>query len=675
MASVIDELVILLGIDVNTKSFQTIDKMSEGLQNISKMAMAVGAAITAAASSALYLAERMNRTAAGIGYFSQLTGISTKNVQGLGVALEQIGGDFNAVQADLMALTKTLNSIVPGEFNLPLFQLGVNIRRASGDLKTADEILLDVSDKIHGMPVQEQLQWASRLGFSPDTIRLLQLGRAEIMRLRGEASALPAIIDDKTIQNAQIFTQDMSILRRIMLFLGQEASSSTGPALHGIVRDMEEWIKQNRQLVESGLSTFIEGTIQGFRDFWESLSTLKQKFVELFPGLAEFISKLWNTKFIAALVEGALAAIVVSLGAWLASLTPLIAAITAAGLVINDFIAYVNGGNSVIGEMIKWNSYLEKSFQYTFPNITNLLSTFKEVFKDLGSILKDIVIVSLEKVFGWLSKISGVIGTIFDKVLSFIDNTLGKWGWGPGGEYSDLYRNFYGNAAEQSTLWRAQNTAFQFSGPGLLPQGYKSRPSSKEMKRSMEEGMNFFMSKGFTREQAAGIMGNLAHESGLNAAAVGDSGRSFGIAQWRDERRNALYRFARENGLNPKEYQTQLMFVMRELETTENATYRALMTAKTPESAAQIFSKGFERPGNPMMASRIGYAQEAMKSAMTEIPIDEMFGPKDISTQNNVTITQHIHGTDSSEIADRAAKRINYNLQQNYPGSFAPAAS
>jgi hypothetical protein len=68
----------------------------------------------------------------------------------------------------------------------------------------------------------------------------------------------------------------------------------------------------------------------------------------------------------------------------------------------------------------------------------------------------------------------------------------------------------------------------EFIGPGVGETG------------SSKEAMDFFISKGYTPEQAAGIVGNLQAESGANLRtdAVGDQGRAYGIAQWHKPRQN-----------------------------------------------------------------------------------------------------------------------------------------
>lgn len=124
------------------------------------------------------------------------------------------------------------------------------------------------------------------------------------------------------------------------------------------------------------------------------------------------------------------------------------------------------------------------------------------------------------------------------------------------------------------------------------------------------QAMEFFQSRGYSREQASGIVGNLIHESNLNPGAVGDNGTSIGIGQFHNERAAALKQFAAARGKSPNDFQTQLEFVDHELQTSEGATRAELMAARTPEEAARAFI-GYERPqgytvANP--AGGLGYA-------------------------------------------------------------------
>lgn len=100
----------------------------------------------------------------------------------------------------------------------------------------------------------------------------------------------------------------------------------------------------------------------------------------------------------------------------------------------------------------------------------------------------------------------------------------------------------------------------------------------------------------------AGILANGHHESGgqWNAAAPGDDGTAHGAFQWRNER---AANFQRITGTDPRSATPEqtAQFVMWELQNPEQAgmtrdQVQAIMNAQTPEEAARLFSRYYERP-------------------------------------------------------------------------------
>lgn len=143
---------------------------------------------------------------------------------------------------------------------------------------------------------------------------------------------------------------------------------------------------------------------------------------------------------------------------------------------------------------------------------------------------------------------------------------------------------------------------------------------------------------GLTREQAAGLVGNLAHESaGLNTN-MEEQGfnrhgtKGFGLAQWTDTapgrgRRTDLVNFAKQNGLDPNSYEAQYKFMVQEFKTTEAPALAALKSARTVEEATQAALK-YERPdiAKANVGSRQNYALKAYKE--TEGITGEEYLPK-----------------------------------------------
>lgn len=118
--------------------------------------------------------------------------------------------------------------------------------------------------------------------------------------------------------------------------------------------------------------------------------------------------------------------------------------------------------------------------------------------------------------------------------------------------------------------------------------------------------VKYLMEKEVPEHIAKGIVGNLIQESGLNEAASGDSGASYGLAQWHKERWDNL---KKKYGKTPT-WQNQLDFLLEELMSTEKAAAQALSATKTAEEAAEVFMNTFERPNKKYAHAdkRKGYA-------------------------------------------------------------------
>lgn len=118
-------------------------------------------------------------------------------------------------------------------------------------------------------------------------------------------------------------------------------------------------------------------------------------------------------------------------------------------------------------------------------------------------------------------------------------------------------------------------------------------------KEAEQQAMAFFVSKGYTKNQAAGIVGNLVNESAMNPKAIarndaGPGKDSEGLAQWNRERLAALKAYADTKGKAYTDFQTQLEFVDVELNGTERAAGRALKASTTVQDATVAMTR-YER--------------------------------------------------------------------------------
>lgn len=123
-----------------------------------------------------------------------------------------------------------------------------------------------------------------------------------------------------------------------------------------------------------------------------------------------------------------------------------------------------------------------------------------------------------------------------------------------------------------------------------------------------------------TPEQAAGIVGNLAHESGnfqhaQEISPIGGGRGGLGWAQWTGPRRKAFEAFARKHGLSTNSYEANYRF-MTEGEPEEWEKALAVVKGpRTAEGVAVAFEQTYERAGVKAYGKRKELAQAALAAA------------------------------------------------------------
>lgn len=187
---------------------------------------------------------------------------------------------------------------------------------------------------------------------------------------------------------------------------------------------------------------------------------------------------------------------------------------------------------------------------------------------------------------------------------------------------------------------------------------------------------------GYSKEAAAGVLGNIQAESGFDPEVIeGGSGIGFGLCQWSYGRRTQLEAYAASKGTNASDENTQIEFLIGEITPGGGAdgyaSYQLLTyngyspddwkNATTPEDAAIAFCWSFERPGVPRMDVRTVAAREYYEQFKdAERPTgDDRIGQINLSGENATKMMQML--TEAIRIADD--DRYTYS-QANRDGEF-----
>lgn len=137
----------------------------------------------------------------------------------------------------------------------------------------------------------------------------------------------------------------------------------------------------------------------------------------------------------------------------------------------------------------------------------------------------------------------------------------------------------------------------------------------------------YFVGKGLTPVQSAGIVGNLMQESSVIPTAIeygGGPGR--GIAQWSVGGRwnsggtDSVSHYASQHGTSMTSLSTQLDFIWFELSNYSAYGMSSLRSASTLSSAVYAFQSKFEICGACAAGKRLTYAQQVLNAYGNSTP-------------------------------------------------------
>jgi len=189
-----------------------------------------------------------------------------------------------------------------------------------------------------------------------------------------------------------------------------------------------------------------------------------------------------------------------------------------------------------------------------------------------------------------------------------------------------------------------------------------------------------------TPAQAAGVVGNLMRESGLNPRVNEGGGvgaprgvGGYGLAQWTGTRQKDLVRFAGGSAA-AGDLQTQLRFMVSELMGLESKALASLRKATTPEDAAVVFDRDYERSGVKALPERKSNARRVYGEIAGSGPgagLDDFAGQLKSQAEAAEKMREQLKAAESTNVAlkDRLAiaqtmepiarQMLEYDIGQN----------
>lgn len=176
---------------------------------------------------------------------------------------------------------------------------------------------------------------------------------------------------------------------------------------------------------------------------------------------------------------------------------------------------------------------------------------------------------------------------------------------------------------------------------------------------------NSLISRGFSKIEAAAIVGNMWAESTFEPTAKGPSG-DYGLIQWLGPRKEALENFAKKQKSKMSSLTTQLDFLKFELLDSYNGEYKyethqfnkAMAYGSTAADKAEGFAIHSERP----LASALSKSLPTRRMAAQQVY--DLLTNKNTQTTKSTTTSSKTGGAVSTGIKKSSTNKTYYTVKQ-----------
>ena len=342
---------------------------------------------------------------------SAVTGEAADEIYKLGKVAEVNGSSSQAAQASIEGLSRVIGEAAAGigRGAKSFEQYGLSAKKANGDIKTSSEMLGEISDKMKKMGEQEQIAMLAKLGIDGSMIQVLRLGNDELREQIELADKLTLGVGNaENAETAAAFKDNMTQLTQVFTAMGEYLSLRIAPAISRIIERFTKWFAENNDLIKAILNGF--GRVFSF-------------LFELAGAIDNVVSNTIGWR-----------AVIYTLGAallWLSrrmilafATNPIglaIMAIAGLILIIDDFITWLQGGESAFGDFYqscadglqwmedKWDELVawikekwDDAISWVKEKWNGLIDSFslekiKKTFEDI----KQTIINKFKEAFGW----------------------------------------------------------------------------------------------------------------------------------------------------------------------------------------------------------------------------------------------------------------------------------
>ena len=382
---IVEELVGVLGLDVNDASFkkgdQALGKTGVSFSHVAAMATAAAGAVQAAISGmVLSFAESADAS----GKFASRIGVSVEGLTSLRHAVEQTStATSQQFNTGLQRMTRRISEANAGSKGLAdgLKELGLE---ASVLAKMSpDEQFLAIADAMKEVENSGDQTRLTMKFFDSEAVELvntLRLGSDAIRDLQKDARELGIVLSDEDAKAAAEFSDQLDIAQKSLGGVKNEIGRNLLPVFTELAVTFSEFVKDNKELIQGGLLRFFEG----FAFVMKAAAVATGLFLafKLGSGLMFMAAQMRGLTFATVLFNASALLIPIAIGAFAAALV-------LAGDEIVTFINHGDKADSFLGRLAK-----------KFPLVGKALELVLSPFKKLGTFLGQAVGLIVQLVTG-----------------------------------------------------------------------------------------------------------------------------------------------------------------------------------------------------------------------------------------------------------------------------------
>lgn len=240
-----------------------------------------------------------------LGKLSQQAGIAVESLSALKYAAALNGASIQDLDDALKGLANKMTEAKAGgnEAAVVFKAIGVAVTDASGNLRSSEDVLMDMADAFAGMEdgagkaaISQKLMEDAGVALIP----VLNQGRAGLEAYKNEARDLGIVVGPEMAKQAAEFNQNITKMTSLAEALGRSIANELMPSLNSLIQEFITGRKHATGFWDA-LRTF--GTINPFKDLAGNLKSTRDEIDSLMAARARYIKSGADTSSIDAALE------------------------------------------------------------------------------------------------------------------------------------------------------------------------------------------------------------------------------------------------------------------------------------------------------------------------------------------------------------------------------------